>query len=350
MERIKAWLKQGEAALVYTPINRKYLSGFSSSLGFLFVTRDDATLFVDGRYILAAKQCIKNCSVELYGKIGEQLQEIIKKHNINRVHIEDTLTLRTAQSFKNMFEGSDVVTDTGLAGFIEELREVKTELEIELITKAQRIAEKAFEETLEFIKPGISEREIAAMLEYKCKCYGSEEPSFETIVVSGIKSAMPHGVPDDKLIAVGDFVTMDFGAVVEGYHSDMTRTVAVGHVTDKMADVYETVLAAMNKAKEKIAKGVKCSDVDKVAREVITVKGYGEYFTHSTGHSVGLEIHEAPNLSPKCEKLLKIGNVVTDEPGIYIENEFGVRIEDMVVVTKNGNKTITNCKNSLIIL
>lgn len=350
MEKIKAWLNNDEAALVYTPVNRKYLTGFASSLGFLLVTKNDATLFVDGRYIIAAKQSAKNCRVELLDKIGEQLREIINKQNINKLHVEDTLTLRTVESFRKMLEGAEVLTDTGLAALVEELREVKTEAEIELITKAQRIAEKAFTETLPFIKPGVSEREIAAMLEYKCKCFGSEEPSFETIVVSGKKSAMPHGVPDGKLIENGDFVTMDFGAVVEGYHSDMTRTVAVGFATDKMIEVYETVLSAMEKAKEKIAEGVCCSEVDFAAREVIAQKGYGEYFTHSTGHSVGLEIHEAPNLSPKCEKKLVIGNVLTDEPGIYIENEFGVRIEDMVVVTKNGCKTITNCKNSLIIL
>lgn len=350
MERIKAWLNKDEAALVYTPVNRKYLTGFASSLGFLLVTKNDATLFVDGRYIIAAKQSAKNCRVELLGKIGEQLREIINKQNINKLHVEDTLSVRTVESFKKMLEGAEILTDTGLAALVEELREVKTEAEIELITKAQRIAEKAFTETLPFIKPGVSEREIAAMLEYKCKCYGSEEPSFETIVVSGKKSAMPHGVPDGKLIENGDFVTMDFGAVVEGYHSDMTRTVAVGYATDKMIEVYETVLAAMDMAKEKIADGVLCSEVDFAARDVITKKGYGEYFTHSTGHSVGLEIHESPSLALKCEKKLKIGNVVTDEPGIYIENEFGVRIEDMVVVTKNGGKTITNCKKSLIIL
>lgn len=350
MERIKKWLQQHHAALIFTPVNRKYLTGFSSSLGFLFITGDGATLFVDGRYILSAKASVSSCSVELYGNIGSQLQELIKKHGINTVHVEDTLLLRTLDSINKMLDGAEVVTDSGLAAFIEELREVKTDKEVDCIVKAQRITESAFDEVLNFIRPGVTEREVAALLEYHCKCLGSQEPSFETIVVSGEKSAMPHGVPDGKIIAEGDFVTMDFGATFDGYHSDMTRTVAVGFVTDKMNEVYNTVLDAMNAAKCKIADGVKCSDVDKAARDVIENNGYGQYFTHSTGHSVGLEIHESPNLSSKCEKILKIGNVVTDEPGIYIENEFGVRIEDMVIVTKNGNETITKCKNSLIIL
>ncbi len=350
MERIKGWLDLNEAALVYTEVNRKYLTNFCSSLGFLFVTRGGATLFVDGRYILTAKSKVKNCKVELYGNISQQLNDIIQKENIKRVHLEDTLPVRTVASIENMLSKTECLTDTGLAGFVEELREIKTDYEIECITKAQEIAEKAFLETLAFIKPGVTEREIAAMLEYKCKCYGSEMPSFDTIVVSGKKTAMPHGVPDDNVISEGDFVTMDFGAVFDGYHSDMTRTVAVGHATDKMIEVYDTVVGAMEKAREVIADGVKCSFVDNVARSFIDNAGYGKYFTHSLGHSVGLEIHESPSLSPKCEKVLKVGHVVTDEPGIYIENEFGVRVEDMIVVTKIGNKTLTKCKNLLIIL
>ncbi|MBQ1183110.1 MAG: aminopeptidase P family protein, partial [Clostridia bacterium] len=197
---------------------------------------------------------------------------------------------------------------------------------------------------------GVTEREVAAFLEYKMKSYGSEMPSFDTIVVSGVKSAMPHGVPDGKQIEAGDFITFDFGAVVNGYHSDMTRTVAVGLATDKMQIVYDTVLKAQMAAEKMVKSGIKCSAVDKAAREVISNAGYGKYFTHSTGHGIGLEIHEAPTVSQLSESVLEAGNVISNEPGIYIDGEFGVRIEDMLFVTDNGSKNLTNCKKSLIIL
>ena len=226
----------------------------------------------------------------------------------------------------------------------------KSEYEVECVIKAQRIAEKAFQETLNFIKVGVTEREIAAFLEYKMKCYGSEMPSFDTIVVSGVKSAMPHGVPDGKLIEAGDFITFDFGAVINGYHSDMTRTVAVGFATDKMRNVYNTVLNAQLSAEKTVKAGVKCADVDKAAREIIANAGYGKYFTHSLGHGIGLEVHEAPTVSHMCETVLKAGNIISDEPGIYIEGEFGVRIEDMLFVTEDSSKNLTNCEKSLIIL
>ncbi len=350
MERIKNWLSQTEGTIVYTEINRRYLTDFSSSLGYLLICKEKAVLLVDGRYILAAKEQVKNCDVLLLDNVKEQINQFFKSNCVKTVHIENSITVSCLDSFKSMLEGFDVTHTLGLTQFIEQLREIKTDFEIECITKAQRIAEKAFEETLNFIKPGVAEQEIAALLEYKCKIYGSSMPSFDTIVVSGKKSAMPHGVPDGNKISNGDFVTIDFGAVYNGYHSDMTRTVAVGYATDKMVDVYNTVVDAMDSARKCIVCSAKCSDVDKAARSVIEKAGYGANFTHSTGHSVGLEIHESPNLSPKCDKLLKVGHVVTDEPGIYIENEFGVRVEDMVVITKNGNKTLTKCKKSLIIL
>ncbi len=350
MERIKGWLSQNSAALIYTDINRKYLTGFDSSLGYLLVSQKKAVLLVDGRYILAAKNLVKNCEVVLLKDAKEQINDFFKCQNIKTVHVENNITVSFLNWINQAVDNAEILSLSGLSELLEQLREIKNDFEIECITKAQRIAEKAFEETLNFIKPGVSEQEIAALLEYKCKIFGSSKPSFDTIVVAGKKSAMPHGVPDDNKISNGDFVIIDFGAVYNGYHSDMTRTVAVGYATDKMVDVYNTVVKAMESARSLICDGVKCSDVDKAARNVIEQAGYGEFFTHSTGHSVGLEIHETPSLSPKCDKILKAGHVVTDEPGIYIENEFGVRVEDMIVVTKNGNKTLTMCKNSLIIL
>ena len=179
---------------------------------------------------------------------------------------------------------------------------------------------------------------------------GAECVSFETIAVSGKNSSMPHGVPCDKKIEKGDFITMDFGAVVEGYHSDMTRTVAVGEVSSKQAEVYKTVLDAQLKSLETLKAGVSCFDADAAARNIIENAGYGEYFGHGTGHGVGIEIHEAPRLSPKSDAILKAGDIVTVEPGIYLPDEFGVRIEDMAFITENGFENLTRTPKNLIIL
>ncbi len=180
--------------------------------------------------------------------------------------------------------------------------------------------------------------------------HGADGLSFETIAISGKNTSKPHGVPSDKKIEKGVFVTMDFGAVVEGYHSDMTRTVAVGFVSEEQRTVYNTVLEAQAKAQLAARSGELCKNVDRAAREVIEDAGYGEYFNHSTGHGVGVEIHEFPNLSPVCEKTLKAGNVVTDEPGIYIPEKFGVRIEDMLLITESGCENLTRAPKELIIL
>lgn len=350
MKRVLNWLPKNTAAVICTSHNRRYLTTFSSSLGYLFVSGEKATLIIDGRYFLAAKKTVKNTEVILLENLSEQLQELLKKSGAERVLTENTITVGELADLKEKLGDIDVLPNEGLSEFLDELRSVKSDYEIECIEKAQRIAERAFSETLNFIKPDVNEREIAARLEYSMKLLGSEKESFDTIVVSGNKSAMPHGVPDGNLIKKGDFVTMDFGATYNGYHSDMTRTVAVGFATDKMHEVYQTVLKANLEAEKAVKAGVKCSEVDRVARDVIEQKGYGKYFTHSLGHSVGLLIHESPSLSPKSQAVLKAGNVITDEPGIYIDNEFGVRIEDMLVVTENGSKNLTLAEKSLIIL
>lgn len=350
MIRIAGKLPENTAALIYTPVNRQYLTGFRSSLGYLFIAKSSCTLLVDGRYYIAAKSSVSGCEVELLEKTSEQLKKLVNKSGIKRVITENTITVAELESFQKMLDGISVAADAELTGFLSELRSIKSDAETEKIIKAQRIAEKAFEDLLCCIKPGVSERELAIELDYKMKKYGSERESFDTIAVSGFKSAMPHGVPDEKLIEKGDFITFDFGAVYGGYHSDMTRTVAVEYVTDKMAEVYDTVLRANIAAEKAVASGVLCCDADAAARNVISAAGYGEYFTHSTGHSVGLEIHEQPSLSPACRSVLKSGQIVTDEPGIYIEGEFGVRIEDMLLVTENGCKNLTQFEKSLLII
>ena len=201
-----------------------------------------------------------------------------------------------------------------------------------------------------FIKPGVTEKQIALELDFYMLSHGAEAVSFETIAVTGAKSSMPHGVPDETVVKNGDFITMDFGAVCKGYHSDMTRTVAVGEVTEEQKTVYETVLKAQKNALSVLKKGLPCSEADKAARDIIDNAGYGDYFGHSTGHGVGVEIHENPTLAPKSTDILEIGDVVTVEPGIYLPGKFGVRIEDMALITENGYENLTSSPKELIIL
>lgn len=350
MIRLQNFLQEGSAALIVTDIGRLYFTGFKSSLGYLAVSRKKATLFLDGRYYLAANMSVKACEVALISDISSQLNKFFKAEKVEKILTEKDITLTEFSYISKMLKSFSVEASDEMLELIDGLRAVKSEREIECIKKAQSIAEKALSKTLPLIKEGVTEKEVAAFLEYQMSLLGSEKPSFETIVVAGKKSAMPHGVPDDNKIKNGDFVTIDFGAVYKGYHSDMTRTFAVGFCTDKMKEVYNLVLAANIAAEKAVLKGAKCSDVDKAARDVIENGGYSKYFTHSTGHSLGLEIHEVPSLSPKSEQILSVGNVVTDEPGIYIDGEFGVRIEDMLLVTENGVLNLTNYPKKLVIL
>ncbi len=338
------------AVLIFTPANRRYLTGFPSSLGYLLMTHKGNKLFVDSRYFEAATKQAVDVEVVLMTKLYEQLNTEIKQQGIKRLLIETENEFAFFGSLKSRLEVK-VVPSQPLSDRLLTLRSVKKKEEIESIVTAQRIAEKAFDDILGFIKVGVTEREIAALLEYKMKQYGAEGIAFETIAVSGVNSSLPHGVPTDKTLQEGDFVTMDFGAVINGYCSDMTRTVAVGFATDDMIKVYETVLSAQKNVINTVKAGIICKDADSAARDVITAAGYGEFFGHSTGHGVGLHIHERPNLSPTAEKTkLRAGQIVTDEPGIYLPDKFGVRIEDMLLVRKNDCKNLTKAPKHLIIL
>ncbi len=341
-------IKDDEAILIYTPVSRHYLTGFPSTLGYFFIRKDKNVLFTDGRYYEAATSGVKDgINVELFRSIKSDCEKFLE--GIKTLYVETSNTIDDVVMFEKLFEVK-VIPEERINKIICGYRELKTKYETDCILKAQEIAERALEKTLGKIKCGVTENEIAAELEYEMKLLKSEKTSFETIVVSGVKSSLPHGVPGDKKIADGEFVTMDFGAVYCGYHSDMTRTVAVGSVSDEMRNIYNTVLKANNNAVLAIREGVSCIEADKAARSVIEAAGYGEYFTHSTGHGVGLEIHESPNLGPYNSACLKSGNIVTVEPGIYIPGKFGVRIEDMVAVTKNGGINLTKADKTLIIL
>ena len=339
------------AALIISPENRKYFTGFDSSDGFLLVSPARAVFITDGRYIEAAEKQITACEVKLLGKTYPQISGILEEMGCKHLLVEATrMTVSTYNALKGVLKKISIATDNTLDTIINSIRAVKTENEVEQIIKAQRIAEDAFNHILDFIKVGVTEKEVALELDFYMLSHGGEALSFETIVVSGANSSMPHGVPSDKKIENGDFVTMDFGTVVGGYHSDMTRTIAVGYATDEMKEVYNTVLNAQNNCLKNLHAGISCKEGDELARGVIKSAGYGEYFTHSTGHGVGVEIHEFPNLSPITDGELHAGNVVTVEPGIYMPDKFGVRIEDMAYITPDGCRNLTNAPKELIIL
>lgn len=338
------------AVLVFTPENRRYLTGFPSSLGYLLMTARGNTLFVDSRYFEAATKRVSGAEVRPFRKILEVLDAELKEVGAEKLLVETEISLALFEKLKKGLSVK-VAPSSSLSDRLLTLRSIKKREEVESIVAAQRIAEKAFDDILSFIKEGVTEKEIAATLEYRMKCHGAEGLAFDTIAVSGANTSLPHGVPTDKRVQKGDFVTMDFGAVINGYMSDMTRTVAVGFATDEMQKVYDTVLSANIKAAENIKAGMLCKDADALARDVINEAGYGEFFGHGTGHGVGLMIHEAPNLSPRAgESKLRARQIVTDEPGIYLPEKFGVRIEDMLLVRKNDCKNLTKAPKHLIIL
>lgn len=342
---------KGCCALIISPENRKYFTGFESSDGFLLLSPERSVFITDGRYIEAAEKQISGCEIMLLGKTYPQLAGILGEMNCHRLLVESTrMTVSTYNSLKGVLKNISISTDTTLDALINTLRSVKTKYEVESIIKAQRIAEDAFRHILTFIKEGVTEKEIALELDFYMLRNGGEALSFETIAVSGKNSSMPHGVPSDKRVEKGDFITMDFGTVINGYHSDMTRTVALGFATDEMKNVYSAVLDAQLCCLDGLKSGVSCKNGDELARRVIRDRGYGQYFTHSTGHGVGVEIHEFPNLSPASDSILQVGNIVTVEPGIYIPDSFGVRIEDMALITENGCENLTNAPKDLIIL
>lgn len=347
----KALAGAADAALILSEENRFYFTGFPASDGALLVTGQRALFYTDSRYTEAAEKKLGAAYVRDSAKLYEALREIFAEEGIRSVALEDDrLTLSEYGKLKKELPGVSFLTDDTLSAQIKCIRGVKTEEEVEKIAAAQRIAEQAFDHILGFIRPGVTEKEIRLELEFHMLRHGADGLSFETIAVSGVNSSLPHGVPTEKKIAVGDFVTLDYGALKDGYHSDMTRTVAVGRVTDEQKKIYATVLEAQTAALETMRAGVTCFDADKAARDVIVSAGYGPYFGHGTGHGVGVEIHEFPRVSPLSRDTLCAGHVVTAEPGIYLPGRFGVRIEDMALITETGCRNLTNCPKELIVL
>ena len=351
IQNLKEKLRDNSAALIISEENRFYFTGFRVSDGFLIVTKNRSVFITDSRYIEAAEHEITDCEVVLQNKVFEQINNILHEQKVAEVLIEaGYMSVLKAAQYKEALSGFGFNYTNELEKYIAELRIIKTHEEKETILCAQRIAERAFDKVLNMVKPGVTERDIAAEMEYIMRKEGADGVSFDTIVVTGVNSSKPHGVPGDTPVASGDFVTMDFGALYRGYHSDTTRTVAVGNVSPEQVNVYDIVLKAQLAGVNALKAGIDAKAADAVCREMISDAGYGEYFGHGTGHGVGVEIHEAPSLSPRSDEKLTAGNVVTIEPGIYLPGKFGVRIEDMLYVTEDGAENLVTLPKTLITL
>ena len=340
-----------DALLITDEKNQRYAAGFPFTDGAVLVGKEKAFLITDSRYIEAAQQQAEGAEVRLFDRahpLTMKIKEALGEIGAEKIAAEDQSLCHAA------FIGWEKKLGTELEGvgdLFAVLRAVKTEEEIASMIHAQRISEAALDEVLHIIKPGMTEREVAAELVYRMLRHGSEGNSFDPIVVTGAKTSMPHGVPGDKVIRTGDFVTMDFGCLKDGYCSDMTRTVAVGSATDEMKNVYHTVLKAQLAGIAAARAGVLGKDIDAAARKVITDAGYGEYFGHGFGHCLGLEIHEPPIAGPTGNMPLPAGSLSSAEPGIYLPGRFGVRIEDVMIIREDHAEVITKApKNELIVL
>lgn len=340
-----------DAALIFSEENRRYFTGFSASDGMLLVTAYGALFFTDSRYTEAAAAALGAENVADSAKLYETLNGLFAGCGIGTLAVEnDRLTIAEYERLREKLHEYDFNVTSALSNAIADIRIVKNEYELGKIKQAQRIAEDAFGHICGFIRPGMTEKQVSLELDYYMLSHGADALSFETIAVAGAKSSMPHGVPGENVIRRGDFITMDYGAVVDGYHSDMTRTVAVGEPSEKQRSVYATVLDAQKASLAVLKDGISGFDADKAARDIIEKAGYGDCFGHGTGHGVGVEIHEAPSLSRRSKDILRTGHVVTVEPGIYIPGEFGVRIEDMAVITPDGCENLTSSPKELLIL
>lgn len=340
-----------DAMLITGGHNLLYASGFDSGEdGMTLVTRQGAWYFTDSRYIEAASNTVTGAEVIMVDTENTYpvvLNRVIDAHKLAKTGIEDE-AMNVADFNKY---SKDLHTELVPAQkVLTPLREIKDDGQLELLIQAQRISEKALDEALGYIKPGMTEAEIAARLVFDMMRFGAKKVSFDPIVASGPNGSMPHAVPSTRKVEKGEFITMDFGCIYGGYCSDMTRTVAVGEPSDEMKKVYHIVLEAQLAGIAAAKAGVTGKEIDGAARKVITDAGYGEYFGHSFGHGVGIEIHEEPRAASTNDKPMPAGAVISAEPGIYLPGRFGVRIEDVMRITEDGNQVITKAPKELIIL
>ncbi len=350
LSRLRDFLreKEADAVVVNKEVNLHYFSGLRGDDSLLLISQNDALLVTDSRYTeQAAAQAKLFEIVEQKEGLFAKAAECVKARGWKKIAFEgNAMTYDQFVKLRDLL-GADSAPEISVN--LGELRTVKEAEEIAAMKKAAEIGDAAFLDIVKFIRPGISELEVAARLETVMRGLGSERPAFSTIVASGERGSLPHGIATEKLIVSGEFVTMDYGAVYEGYHSDMTRTVCVGRASDAQRKLYRMVLDAQEFGVSLVKPGASGKDVDAAVRQRIADAGYGENFGHGLGHSLGLEIHEEPRLSKKsdCESLLP-GMIVTVEPGVYLPGEGGLRIEDTVLVTETGGEVLTASSKKLI--
>ena len=339
-----------DGLLLTSRFSRMYGAEFDIAEGVAIVTKKGCRYFTDSRYIESAQNNIQGFEVlemsrnNPYAKL---INDAIAEFGVHTLGYEEIyLTVSELMAFESKLNAKLVPYNEKIYGF----RAVKEAWELDRMRKAQEITDTAFAEMLPKIKPGLTEKQLQAELVYSLLKNGADGMAFEPIVVSGPNTSMPHGVPGERVVQEGDFITMDFGATYQGYCADMTRTVAVGYVTDEMQKVYDTVLQAQTAAIAASKPGATGREIDGVARNIIADAGYGAYFGHGYGHSLGMECHEAPNCNPGGDRAMEKGMVSSAEPGIYLPGKFGVRIEDVVIFTEDGCENITKSPKNLIIL
>jgi len=349
LEKVRANLVEGklDALLVSHLPNVQYLSGFSGSAGALYVTPREAIFFTDSRYDLQSHEEVKDCSVRV--SRGDGFTAAIKlaaRRRESRIGFEAaTLSVQAVKRLKELLPGKKLIPSINL---IENLRITKDPFEIDQIREAVKLGSRAYEESLPLLRPGVMEMEIAAEIEYRMRRYGGEKPSFETIVAFGERAALPHAKAGNRRLRPNEFILLDLGVILNGYCSDMTRTLFLGKAPRKAAEIYRAVLESQQEAEDAVRSGASCGSIDAAARRVLNRRGYGKYFTHSTGHGVGREIHEPPRIGARQKMLLPAGAVITVEPGVYIPGYGGVRIEDMVVVQDGGREVLTPSPKELM--
>ncbi|MDM5315947.1 Xaa-Pro peptidase family protein [Fictibacillus sp. b24] len=338
-----------DALLVTSSSNRFYLSGFKGSSGVLLITKEEAILVTDFRYKTQAAEQAEGYRVVMHtAPIPEEVAKLTKELSIQKLGFEqDHVTYSSYRTYEKQLDSqeTELVPVTGL---VEKLRLIKDESEIKIVKDAASIADAAFSHIIEFIRPGLTEREVSNELEFFMRKNGAASSSFDIIVASGYRSALPHGVASDKKIETGELVTLDFGAYYKGYCSDITRTVAIGNVSDELKEIYQVVYEAQMLGMKGIKPGITGKEADALTRDYITSKGFGDNFGHSTGHGIGLDVHEGPALSMKSDTILEPGMLVTVEPGIYVSGIGGVRIEDDALITKDGNESLTHSTKTLL--
>lgn len=349
LERFDAKLAQSglDALLVTGQKNIYYLTDFWGTNATVFITKNRRLFLTDSRYILIAKQSVHGFDIIESKDPLKDIVKIIEADKLETIGFDNQVSFAYYQGLQAIFEG---YTLSPQSNFMEELRMIKDEKELATIRKACSISDRAFTDVLDFIKPGqTTELQVANFLDFRMREYGASGISFESIIASGYRSAMPHGVASEKVIQSGETLTMDFGCYYNHYVSDMTRTIHIGDTTDEEREIYDIVLRSNQALIDTAKAGMTRRDYDKVARDVIVEAGYGDHFTHGIGHGIGLDIHEIPYFG-NSDETIEAGMVLTDEPGVYLADKYGVRIEDDIIITENGCELITLAPKELIVL